>query len=208
MNVVSVNVGAKKEINYHGKLIETGIYKYPVVLPIYLGKEDVENDSVIDRRYHGGVDKACYCYSQNHYAFWKQRFPNLEWNYGMFGENLTISDLDESEVKIGDVYQIGSAKVQVTQPRQPCFKLNHRFACDSMVKEFIESGFSGIYLKVLEQGVVDRGDRLVLLERREESLSVKEIYTMLYEAEKDQNQLQIALNDPALPIGCKNDLMK
>lgn len=208
MNVVSVNVGGKKEINYHGKLIETGIYKYPVVLPIYLGKEDVENDSVIDRRYHGGVDKACYCYSQNHYAFWKQRFPNLEWNYGMFGENLTISDLDESEVKIGDVYQIGSAKVQVTQPRQPCFKLNHRFACDSMVKEFIESGFSGIYLKVLEQGVVDRGDRLVLLERREESLSVKEIYTMLYEAEKDQNQLQIALNDPALPIGCKNDLMK
>lgn len=189
-------------------MIETGIYKYPVAAPIYLGKEDVENDSVIDRRYHGGVDKACYCYSQNHYAFWKQRFPNLEWNYGMFGENLTISDLDESEVKIGDVYQIGSAKVQVTQPRQPCFKLNHRFACDSMVKEFIESGFSGIYLKVLEQGVVDRGDRLVLLERREESLSVKEIYTMLYEAEKDQNQLQIALNDPALPIGCKNDLMK
>ncbi|MUP39138.1 MOSC domain-containing protein [Labilibaculum euxinus] len=208
MKVVSTNIGKSVEINYHGQIEKTGIYKYAVDQAIFLGKEDVVKDAVIDRRYHGGADKACYWYSEKHYAFWKDKFPNLDWNYGMFGENLTISDLDEGDIKIGDVFQIGNARVQVTQPRQPCYKLNYRFDCNSMVRRFIDAGFPGIYIRVIEEGEVRKGDELILLERREESLSIREVYNLLYESSKDQLKLEKALSDPALAVSCKRDLNK
>ncbi|WP_320019298.1 MOSC domain-containing protein [Labilibaculum manganireducens] len=208
MKVVSTNIGKSVEINYHGQIEKTGMYKYAVDQAIFLGKEDVVKDAVIDRRYHGGADKACYWYSEKHYTFWKDKFPNLDWNYGMFGENLTISDLDEGDIKIGDVFQIGNARVQVTQPRQPCYKLNYRFDCNSMVRRFIDAGFPGVYIRVIEEGEVRQGDELILLERREESLSIREVYNLLYESSKDQLKLEKALSDPALAASCKRDLNK
>lgn len=208
MKVLATNKGETVEINYHGKLVKTGIYKYPVKEGIYLGKEDVRGDSVVDRRYHGGIDKACYWYSEKHYAYWKNRFPDLEWELGMFGENLSISDLDEGEVKIGDIYEIGECLVQVTQPRQPCFKLNYRFDCNTMVKEFIEAGFPGVYVRVLREGKIKTGDTLVLKERNENSLSVRDVYQLLYQLDKDPVQLRIALSDESLAESCKRDLQK
>lgn len=208
MKVVSTNKGVSVEINYHGKVVNTGMYKFPVDEGIYLGKEDVKDDSVIDRRYHGGVDKACYWYSAKHYDFWKNRFPDLEWDYGMFGENLSISELDEGEVKIGDVYEIGECLVQVTQPRQPCFKLNYRFSCDSMVKEFIAAGFPGVYIRVLREGSINKGDELILKERNEQSLSIREVYQLLYQADKDPLLFQRAIADEALAASCRKDLSK
>ncbi|RKE04887.1 MOSC domain-containing protein [Marinifilum flexuosum] len=208
MKVVSTNKGTSVEINYHGKVVNTGMYKFPVDEGIYLGKEDVKDDSVIDRRYHGGVDKACYWYSAKHYEFWKNRFPDLEWDYGMFGENLSISELDEGEVKIGDVYEIGECLVQVTQPRQPCFKLNYRFSCDTMVKEFITAGFPGVYIRILREGTINKGDELILKERNEQSLSIREVYRLLYQADKDPLLLQLAIEDMALAANCRKDLSK
>ncbi|PKQ61255.1 sulfurase [Labilibaculum filiforme] len=208
MKVVSTNIGESVTINYHGKIEKTGMYKYAVDQAIFLGKNDVVNDSVMDRKYHGGADKACYWYSEAQYDFWKEKFPDLDWDYGMFGENLSISDLDEGNIKIGDVFRIGNAKVQVTQPRQPCYKLNYRFNCDSMVRQFIDAGFPGVYIRVLEEGEVNKGDELILLERREESLSIREVYYLLYEASKDQLKLEKALADPALAASCKRDLKK
>ena len=96
MKVVSVNIGEKRTVNYKGKIVETGIFKSPVETPIFLGETGVETDAVIDRRYHGGIDKAVYAYSQNHYAYWKKIYPELDWKFGMFGENLTISNLEET----------------------------------------------------------------------------------------------------------------
>ncbi len=81
MKVISTNIGERVEINYHGKMENTGMYKYPVEGAIFLGKEGVVNDVVIDRIYHGGVDKACYWYSTKHYDFWKNKFPDLKWNF-------------------------------------------------------------------------------------------------------------------------------
>ena len=91
MKVISVNIGKKKTVTWKNKTYVTGIYKYPIEESIFLGKEDVLNDDVIDRKYHGGIDQAVYAYGENHYAYWKGLYPNLEFNYGMFGENLTIS---------------------------------------------------------------------------------------------------------------------
>ena len=127
MKVVSTNIGLSRTVIWNKEEITTGIFKNPVDEPIFLGEENVVDDTVIDRKYHGGVDKACYIFSSDVYPAWQARHPYLEWSYGMFGENLTVQGFKEDEVRIGDVYQIGSAKVQVSEPRQPCYKLNIRF---------------------------------------------------------------------------------
>ena len=176
MKVISVNLGEKKTINYKGKNIETGIFKYPVNLPIFLGAKDVENDAVIDRRYHGGIEKAVYAYSKNHYNYWKELYPNLDWQYGMFGENLTISDLDETEICVGDTFKLGEVIIEVTKPREPCMKLGLRFGTQKVLKQFWNSSKSGIYFKVLQTGNVTVGDELLLLKNGEKNITIAAIY--------------------------------
>ena len=176
MKVISVNIGERKVINYKGKIVETGIFKFPVNHPVFLGKEDVENDAVIDRRYHGGIDKAVYGYSLNHYAFWKELYLDLDWNYGMFGENLTISNLEETEIFVGSTYKLGEALLEVTKPREPCYKLGIRFGTQEILKQFWNSTKSGIYFKVLQTGNVTVGDELILVNRAENTPTIAEVY--------------------------------
>jgi MOSC domain-containing protein YiiM len=176
MIVKSVNIGEKKIINYKGKIVETGIFKFPVEGGIFLGEEDVENDAVIDRRYHGGVEKAVYAYSENHYEYWKKLYPNLDWNYGMFGENLTISNLEETTINVGNTYQLGEVILEVTKPREPCFKLGLRFGTQAVLKQFWNSTKSGIYFKVLKTGKVSVGDSLLLISKSENSPTIAQVY--------------------------------
>jgi len=176
MIVKSVNIGEKKTINYKGKIVETGIFKYPVEKSIFLGKEDVENDAVIDRRYHGGMDQAVYGYSENHYKYWKQLYPDLDWKYGMFGENLTISNLEETILKVGSTYQLGEVIIEVSKPRQPCFKLGLVFGTQAILKQFWNSTMSGIYFKVLKTGYVSNGDALILIKESSNSQTIAMVY--------------------------------
>ena len=106
MHITSTNIAKPTTILFRGKNVTTGIYKNPTQQPIYLGKSDVKDDEVTDRRYHGGEFKACYLFSENHYAYWKNLYPDLDWNWGMFGENLTVNGLDETKIMIGDIYKI------------------------------------------------------------------------------------------------------
>lgn len=176
MKVVSVNLGEKKIINYKGKIVETGIFKYPVNSPIFLGSDDVENDAVIDRRYHGGIEKAVYGYSENHYEYWKVLYPDLDWQYGMFGENLTISNLEETEICISDTFKLGEAILEVTKPREPCFKLGLRFGTQKVLKQFWNSTKSGIYFKVLQTGNVTVGDVLIPIKKGVNSQTISAVY--------------------------------
>lgn len=176
MKVISVNLGERKVLNYKGKIVETGIFKFPVNRPVFLGTEDVENDAVIDRKYHGGIDKAVYGYSQNHYAYWKELYPNLDWNYGMLGENLTISNLEETEIQVGNTYKLGEVLLEVTKPREPCYKLGIRFETQEILKQFWNSTKSGIYFKVLQTGNVKVGDELILFNKAENSPTIAEVY--------------------------------
>ena len=176
MKVISVNIGERKVINYKGKIVETGIFKFPVNQPIFLGKEDVENDVVIDRKYHGGIEQAVYGYSQNHYEYWKELYPNLDWNYGMFGENLTISNFEETEIFVGNTYKLGKVLLEVTKPRDPCYKLGIRFGTQEIVKQFWNSTKCGIYFKVLQTGNVVVGDELILVNQAENSPTIAEVY--------------------------------
>ncbi len=176
MKIISINIGKRKSIQWKNKTYETGIFKYPVKDAIFLGKKDVVNDDVIDRKYHGGIDQAVYAYSENHYDYWKKLYPDLEFNYGMFGENLTVTDLDEELITIGSIYQLGEAKIQVTKPRQPCVKLGIRFQDATVIKQFWNSTKSGIYFKVLETGKVANKDVLILLEKANNTPSIAEVF--------------------------------
>jgi len=139
-------------------------------------EKKVVNDHVIDRRYHGGIDKAVYAYGENHYGFWKELYPDLEFSYGMFGENLTIDHLNEKEIFVGSIYQLGETKIQVTKPREPCVKLGIRFQDAKVIKQFWNTTKSGVYFKVLEVGKVAKNDVLVLLEESKNAPTITDVY--------------------------------
>ena len=209
MKVVSVNIGEKQSIKWRGRKVQTGIFKYPVSSAIFLGKTDVNHDQVIDRKYHGGEYKACYIYSADHYDYWKSLYPELEFDYGMFGENITIQGMQETDMFLGDVYQIGEAKVEITQPREPCFKLGARFGTQKVLKQFINAPYPGAYLKVLEEGAVKSGDEIKLISKGFEESSLKDVYSLMYhstKAERDQIHRLLELND--LPPGLIKALKK
>lgn len=206
MKVISTNIGKSKSVSWKGKEVKTGIFKFQVDTPLFLGDEDVKDDDVIDRRYHGGIDKACYLYSANHYSFWQNMYPRLEMPWGMFGENLTIEGLHETEVNVGDIFKMGTAVVQATQPRQPCFKLEFRFKDKDIVQKFVEAGFPGVYIRVLETGTVKKGDAFELLEKKD-SPSIQAIYKLLYASEFDPMIKQV-INNNDIAASCKKDLLK
>lgn len=208
MKIISTNIAKPTTIEWRGQNVETGIYKYSVEEPIFLGTDDVVNDHVIDRRYHGGSDKACYLYSADHYPFWQKKYPNQDWKWGMFGENLTVSGLAESEIRIGDRFQIGDAVVQVTQPRQPCFKLGVRFGDQSVVSDFWTLPFPGVYVRVLLQGDVKTGDEMLLIESNPESLSVSQVFSIFHHNRSDFELIQRAIAEPFIAGSCRRDIEK
>lgn len=206
MKIVSTNIGEARVLEHNGKEVKTGIFKFAVEEGIYLEAEDVVNDNVMDRRYHGGTDKACYLYSADHYKYWQNLYPELDLPWGMFGENLSVEGLHEADVKIGNIYKIGDAVVQATQPRQPCFKLQYRFHDKEIVRKFVDSGFSGVYVRVLENGHVKAGDSMSLIEEKN-AVSIQQVYQWIYAADFNP-EVKKAINDPFIATSCKKDLLK
>ncbi len=199
MHILSTNIAKPTTILWQGQQVQTGIYKTPTSQTIYLGREDVKGDIVSDRRVHGGEYKACYIFSAEHYPYWQKLYPNLDWDYGMLGENLTISGLNEKHISIGDIYKMGNALVQITQPREPCFKFGVKFGTQKVLKQFIEHGYPGTYLRVLEEGYVTKGNEFTLVEKAQNSLTVHQFFNLLYSKTKDQALLELAVNNEALP---------
>ncbi|WP_258101487.1 MOSC domain-containing protein [Marinoscillum pacificum] len=199
MKVISTNIGSPTTFIWNGKEETTGIYKKPTDEPIYLTRNDVSNDEISNRLNHGGFYKACYVFSSEQYPYWKDLYPDLDWNWGMFGENLTVSGFDERQVYIGDIYQVGEALVQVSQYREPCYKLGYKFGTPKMIKQFISHGFGGTYLSILKEGFVRPEDEFTLIERPETSLTVAELFHLVFAKEKDQELLKIAASSQAIP---------
>ncbi len=208
MRIISTNIAEIREIDWRGKKVKTGIYKLPVNEPILLGKEDVKNDHVVDRKHHGGVDKACYLYSKDHYRFWKERYPDLDWQWGMLGENLTVEGLDESKIYIGDIFGLGDAVVQVSQPRYPCYKLGVRFENQKMVRDFLEAPYPGVYVRIIKEGSVKTGDKMVLKEQAKNSMSVAEVYSPFTSQIDNKELIEKAIEIPGLAAAWRRDLKK
>jgi MOSC domain-containing protein YiiM len=144
----------------------------------------------------------------DHYQFWQLKYPLNDWSLGMFGENLTVAGLDESEIKIGDCFQIGEAVVQVSQPRQPCFKLGIRFGDQSVVDTFWESQFPGVYVRLLKSGNVKTGDELILIERNQDSLSVAQVFSIFRNKRSNMELIKRAIDEPFLADSCRKDIRK
>ncbi|WP_067028769.1 MOSC domain-containing protein [Allomuricauda sp. CP2A] len=208
MKVISTNIGRPTPIVWNGKQTTTGIYKYPVEEPLLLETEIVAKDTIADRKVHGGIFKACYLFSSDHYPYWKEKYRDLDWNWGMFGENLTVEGLDESKIKIGSIYRLGTALVQITQPREPCYKLGIRFGTQNILKEFIDHGFPGTYIRVLEVGRVSKGDVMELVEESKSPLTTRQFYHLLFSRDKNSDHLKLAINNDALPLGKRERLEK
>lgn len=204
MKLISINIGQPREVEWHGKKVTTGIFKEPVAGPVMVRTLNLEGDKQVDLSVHGGVDKAVYAYPTEHYDYWRGELPDMDLPWGMFGENLTIEGLVETEINIGDHFRLGHAELVATQPRLPCFKLGLKFGRDDMVKRFLASRRTGVYFKVVREGPIQIGDDLERLRRDENDVTIADI-TRLFAFEKDDlTTLQKAIGIRDLPEGWRD----
>ena len=176
----------------------SGIDKKPVSGPQRVMSLGLVGDSQADLRVHGGVDKAVHCYSWAHYSFWRQRLPGqaLLQAPGAFGENLSVDGMDEHDVCIADRWRIGSVVFEVSQGRQPCFKLNLRFGVADMAAQVQESLRAGWYLRVLEPGELRAGDEIEVLERPYSEWTIARVLTIIRDRDVDPAVLNPLLGLP------------
>ncbi len=175
--LLSIQVGSPQTVSYKGRQVLTSIFKAPIAGPVRVNKLSIEGDTQSDLTVHGGVDKAVYAYSADAYSFWNKRYAK-EHAWGALGENLTFDTLDEGAIGIGDVYDLGESRLQVTQPRLPCFKLGIRFNDPLAVKAFNEFKRSGVYFKVIKEGEIAIGQSLQLIKRADDFMSIAESFRM------------------------------
>lgn len=180
MKLLSVNASLPQEIPYRGGTLRTGIYKQPVRGRVWLHRLNLEGDGQADLEAHGGMDKAVYAYPFEHYATWSHELDRQDFAFGQFGENFTTEGLLEDAVYIGDVYRIGSALAEVSQPRAPCYKLAHKMGLPDFVKTFTASERAGFYLRVLEEGEVEAGDSIERIRTGPEKISVRQVFHALF----------------------------
>jgi MOSC domain-containing protein YiiM len=195
-HVVSVNVGSPRLVETKDAAVLTSIFKSPVEGRVPIRGHNLEGDRQSDLTVHGGPYKALYAYASEHYQYWVEQLPAIEFTAGMFGENLTTAGLDESVVRIGDRFGFGSAVLQVTQPRMPCYKLALRFGRADMVKRFWLSGRSGIYFSVVKEGDVAAGDAIEKVADGPEDLTVADVVRLYRGDEESEEMLERALRAP------------
>lgn len=208
MKIVATNIAQPKYLEWKGKIQRTGIFKEPTTSPITLEKECVKGDEVTNRKVHGGVYKACYLFSAEEYPYWQNLYPDLEWNYGMLGENLTVEGFDETEILVGDVYKVGNAIIQITQPREPCATFGAKMGNQGVLKQFIRRARPGTYASMVKEGEVSTGDTFELIERQAESISVVQFFELIFVKEKNQEHLKLLINNEALPESKRNKIKK
>jgi MOSC domain-containing protein YiiM len=210
MMLVSLNTGRPREVvGMDGRLVLTSIWKAPRDGRLRVAKHNVDGDEQSDLTVHGGPYKAVYCYPSEHYAYWRGELPGLDLaSWGAFGENLTTEGLLETDVCIGDRIQIGSAEFQVTQPRQPCFKLQLRHGRDDLIKRFIASGRSGFYVSIVREGEIGAGDAVRVVERARDSISVAEIFALHFDDGARLDRVRVAAAAPGLAPGWREHFEK
>ena len=198
MELISVNVGGPREVEWHGRRVRTSIWKAPVAGRVRVEGVNLAGDRQSDLSVHGGPDKAVYAYPSEHYAHWRREIAGFDLPWGVFGENLTVTGLLETAVRIGDHLQIGSAEFRVTQPRLPCFKLGIRFNHDAMVQQFFESGRTGFYLAIVREGEVGQGDAITHTPADADSGTVADLFALYGDKAPDRNRLARAVALPGL----------
>ena len=197
MIIQALNVGLPKKELFYGREFITGMCKKPVTIPVALTKQGFAGDGVGDRNHHGGSDKAVCLYAMDHYAYW-EKLLKITMPDAAFGENLSLSGLNEDDVCIGDIYRTGTSTVQVSQPRQPCGTLAARYGREDFVKLVVDSGRTGLYVRVLEGGMVKAGDDLVLVEQCPLRVSIAFANRIYHHDRRNREGIEKVLAVPAL----------
>ncbi|BED88930.1 MULTISPECIES: MOSC domain-containing protein [unclassified Pseudoalteromonas] len=210
MKIISTNISKIKTVIHNGKEVKTGIFKTPINEPVVIEKLTIAGDEQADLVNHGGVDKAVYAFSHNHYDYWRQTLNNNDLSAGAFGENFTISDLDEANIHIGDRIRVGSALLEVSQPRVPCFKLAIALNNKQSLKLFTQYYHTGVYFKVLEQGVAKTGDAVTIEQKATHNITVKALFQAFYDKKYPdyESVLLAALELPELALEWQTKIKK
>lgn len=197
-SVLSVQVGRVAPLGPDG--VASGFMKRPVAGRVRVGKLSLDGDEQADLRVHGGADKAVYAYAAANYPLWTRDFPEhaARLTPGVFGENLTIQGLTEADICIGDVHAIGAARLQVCQPRQPCFKLGLRFDDNRLPRAMVRSGRSGWYYRVLDEGDLSAGDAVRLSERPHPGLLFTRMVDIVYRGQATEEELAVLAEAPGV----------
>ncbi|HET9129869.1 MAG TPA: MOSC domain-containing protein, partial [Terriglobia bacterium] len=208
VKILSVQVGRPQSVIFEGRMAQTGIYKNPVHGLVRVGTLNLEGDEQADLTVHGGVNKAVYAYPSEHYEFWRQQYPTLNLEWGAFGENLTTEGLLETAAGIGDTVQIGTARFVVVQPRLPCYKLAGKFGDKNILQTFTDSGRSGIYFAVIEEGHLQSGDLITWKNRMETRFTIADANRLYNEENLPPQLLDRALELKALPDSWRRRILE
>ena len=185
--------------------LTSAIHKQPISAPVRCTFAGLEGDEQCDQRHHGGPDRALHYYPADHYLWWQTwqtalglSAPRTPWQPAAFGENLSGIGLTEAQACIGDVYRLGEALIQISQPRSPCFKLNQRFGYGQMSQVMQLNGRCGWLLRVLEEGMIAPDAAMELVDRPYPELTVKRTADILFNQVRNETDLLLLLENPAL----------
>ncbi len=207
MKLLSVSVSLRKEVPYRGKTVATGIFKEPVSGRVMLRTLNLDGDQQVDRKGHGGIYKAACVYTIENYEHWARELGRDDFKYPQFGENFTVEGMPEDEVHVGDVFRVGRALVEVTQPRVPCYRLGIKMDDPQFPRRFLQSSRVGFYFRVLEEGDVGAGDVIELVRMDPEGLSVRAVNHLYYFDQKNLDDCQRAIRIKALSPGWREGFL-
>ena len=199
--LLSVNVGMPRDIEWRGRTVHTAVWKNPVHGRCRVRRLNLDGDGQGDLAGHGGEQRAVFVYQIESYRYWQEQLKRYDFTEGQFGENFTIEGLPDDAVCIGDRYQIGSARFEITQPRVTCYRVGIRMNEPRMPALLTSSGRPGFYFRVLQEGEVGAGDQIVKVGEADERMTVAEINALLYSPNHPRDRLERALRIHALSPG-------
>jgi ferredoxin-NADP reductase/MOSC domain-containing protein YiiM len=199
--LLSVNVGLPRDIEWKGRIVHTAIWKDPLRGRCRVGRLNLDGDGQGDLAGHGGEQRAVFVYQIESYRYWQEQLGRTDFVKGQFGENFTVEGLPDDAVCVGDRYQIGSALLEVTQPRVTCYRVGIRMNEPRMPALLTSSGRPGFYFRVLREGEVGAGDEIVKVGEVKERMTVAEINALLYLPNHARDRLERALRIDALSPG-------
>ena len=214
MELISIQVGLPRvlgrpdAVDPMDKVWTTGFFKEPMAGPVWLGRTNLAGDGQADLRNHGGPEKAVNVYPAEHYPYWETELGIARLPRGAFGENFTTAGLLESVVCIGDVFEIGEGLVQVSQPREPCWKLARRWRVKDLALRVQQTGRTGWYFRVLREGTVEAGERVVLVDRLYPEWTVAAANDVMHHHKADVAAARVLAECPALATSWRETLAR